>query len=69
MALEKLGGKCIFSSEWDKYSQKTYKTWFGEIPYGDITKIKPSEIPDHDILGQGFHASHFLLLVFPRKTV
>src|SRR5258707_401723 len=33
MALEKLGGTCVFSSEWDKYSQKTYKWWYGDTPW------------------------------------
>ena len=39
IALEELGAKCVFSSEWDKFAQTTYKENFGEIPNGDITKI------------------------------
>ena len=44
----------VFSSEWDKFACKTYKANFGEQPYGDITEIKSSEIPHHNILVGGF---------------
>ena len=37
IALQNLGGKCIYSSEWDKFAQRTYFTNFGEVPFGDIT--------------------------------
>ncbi|MFF6012260.1 DNA (cytosine-5-)-methyltransferase [Rahnella sp. R3(2024)] len=53
------GGHCVFSSEWDKFSQKTYLTNFGEMPHGDITKIKASDIPDHDVLLGGFPCQAF----------
>ena len=52
---QQAGGRCVFSSEWDKYSQTTYAANFGEFPSGDITKIPASAIPDHDILLAGFH--------------
>ncbi len=56
---QKLGGHCVFTSEWDKFAQKTYLENFGEMPSGDITKIKASSIADHDILLGGFPCQAF----------
>ena len=47
---QKFGGKCVFSSEIDKFAVKTYEANWHETPTGDITKVNASDIPDFDIL-------------------
>lgn len=44
LAYESAGGKCVYSSEWNKYSQQTYKANFGDEPDGDITKVDAERI-------------------------
>jgi len=59
IGLERLGGRCVFSSEIDKHAAATYERNFKEKPAGDITKIEASEIPDHDVLCGGFPCQPF----------
>jgi len=59
---DKLNGECVFTSEIDEFCQKTYKANFGDMPDGDITKISPKDIPDHDILLGGFPCQAFSII-------
>lgn len=59
LALESVGGKCVFSSEIDKDAVKTYFANFGDVPFGDILQVTPKEIPSFDLLCAGFPCQPF----------
>lgn len=68
IAFQKAGGKCVFSSEWDRWAKLTYEANFGECPYGDIRRVLKEEIPSHDVLCAGFPCQPFSLAGVSKKN-
>jgi DNA (cytosine-5)-methyltransferase 1 len=78
ISFERAGGKCVFSSEYDRFAQQTYKAFFGEMPDfsnilevdppGDIKQLPPEMVPEHDILTGGFPCQPFSLAGVSKKA-
>lgn len=70
LGFESIGGECVFTSEWDKYAQQTYRANFGEAHpiAGDITKIESELIPPHDVLLAGFPCQPFSIAGVSKKN-
>jgi len=59
VALKALGGECVYAAEWQTHLQDLYESNFGLRPAGDIRKVKPKDVPDHDVLTAGFPCQPF----------
>lgn len=68
IGFERVGGKCVLTSEWDKYCQQTYEANYGDKPVGDVRELQVENIPQYDILVGGFPCQPFSLAGVSKKN-
>jgi len=68
--LTAVGGKCVFTSEWDRYAVETYSTWYKDssVFSDDIREVEPNDVPKHDLLAAGFPCQPFSLAGVSKKA-